>query len=506
MVNICYDKVALSDKIHNVLVEWRLEIVAFVTGFVILAFELTAARVVAPYLGSTIYVWTSIIGVILAALAVGYIIGGVLADKRKKLSDLVVFLLAAALVIASLALIKDWAVRVISELPFPLQLQAFFASLLLFALPTVLLGMVMPYLARLNITDLNTSGRKLSRIDAAGTVGSLAGTFMTGYFLFGLVGSRQLLTILALALVAVSFLLGAKKYYVGGVVVALVVMMSFFVSSRPLLSGYISESDTRYSRVIVRDIDYLGHQVKVLQTDGQSLQSGVYSSGSKELVFDYTQAFASTSELKPNAKNVLIIGGGAFTFPEYIAKKQPTAQIDTVEIDSKLTAISRQSFDFDQPANLSVINKDGRQYLNQTNKPYDMIFLDAFNSIVPPFQLLTEQAVQRMRGNLLNNGVVVANFIARPPMSGSSSLIEAAYSTFKTEFRYVNVYKVSPWLPSNATQNLLLVASNTDLSSELKNIASNQPQFAGVLDEHIQITATSNKLTDDYAPIERLVL
>ena len=496
----------MKNKVQGALVEWRLEIVAFVTGFVILAFELTAARVVAPYLGSTIYVWTSIIGVILAALAVGYIIGGVLADKRKKLSDVVVFLLSAALIIALLALVKDWAVRVISELPFPLQLQAFLASLLLFALPTVLLGMVMPYLARLNITDLNTSGRKLSRIDAAGTVGSLAGTFMTGYFLFGLVGSRHLLAILALALVAISFLLGAKKYHVAAVIVALVVGTSFFISSRPVLSGYISESDTRYSRVIVRDIDYLGRQVKVLQTDGQSLQSGVYSDGSKELVFDYTRAFASTSELRPNAERILIIGGGAFTFPEYIANKQPATHVDTIEIDSKLTEISAQSFNFKQPENLSIINKDGRQYLNQTNNSYDMIFLDAFNSIVPPFQLLTEQAVQRMESNLAVDGVIVANFIAKPPMPGSSSLIEAAYSTFKTEFKYVEVFKVSPWMPQNATQNLLLIAGNTDVSSKLLGIASTQPQFANVLNERIDMKVTSDKLTDDYAPIERLVL
>ena len=111
-----------------------------------------------------------------------------------------------------------------------------------------------------------------------------------------------------------------------------------------------------------------------------------------------------------------------------------------------------------------------------------------------------------MESNLAVDGVIVANFIAKPPMPGSSSLIEAAYSTFKTEFKYVEVFKVSPWMPQNATQNLLLIAGNTDVSSKLLGIASTQPQFANVLNERIDMKVTSDKLTDDYAPIERLVL
>lgn len=493
-------------RVLSLIFDFRLEIVAFFVGLVILAFELTAARIVAPYLGATIYVWTSIIGVILAALAAGYALGGVWADRRDKTEDVVWLILVAAFCIAFINVTKDWLLDYVGASGLSLQLQAFVSSLLLFAFPTVLLGAVSPYLARLNITEVATSGRKLSRINAAGTLGSLVGTFLTGYVLFGFIGSRHLLWLLALCLVGVSFLLKPKKLIYARLALLVLLLLLALFSSAPRLSGFFSEVDTAYSRVIVRDIDYRGQQVRVLQTDSEGLQSGVYANGDPGLVFDYARAFAYASELMPEGQKYLVIGGGAYTFPEYLAKKTPEAIVDTVEIDDQLAGISKRYFNFTPPPNLHIINADGRQFLNHTEQHYDMIFLDAFNSIVPPFQLLTAEAAAQMDRALTDEGIVVANFISAAE-GPRAQLIKAARNTFRTVFPYVAVYQVTP-VPLTDTQNLLLLAAKEPINDKNTQIVSSRySEFADILQTKLRLDNDNQlSLTDDFAPIERLVL
>ena len=474
-------------------------------GLVVLAFELTAARVVAPYLGATIYTWTSIIGVILAALAAGYAWGGVLADARKRHSDVVLLLMAAALLISVVNLFKDSLLAWLVQIDWPLQLQSFGASLLLFAPATFLLGAVAPYLARLCITDVATSGRRLSRIEAAGTLGSLAGTFLTGYVLFGLVGTSHILILLALALLLASFLMDLKKYlYVRLALIVLAVSFGL-LASKPLLSGFIKEIDTAYSRVIIRDLNHGGEQVRVLQTDNYGLQSGIYIDGRPELAFAYIRAFAHTAELKPTAQRQLVVGGGAFTFPEYLARHFPSSQVDAVEIDPRLIGISRDYFNFRRPDNLNVISADGRHFLNTVGAKYDAVYLDAFNSLVPPFQLLTKEAVERIQARLRSDGMVAANIIsaAKGPRSG---LIQHVYSTFKTTFPDVRVYQVESANPATP-QNLLLLAGKSIDDVALDTIAGHRSEFAALLQNKLDLRYNSGLvMTDGYAPVERLAL
>jgi spermidine synthase len=495
----------LLDKALRILNGWRLEAVAFVVGVVVLAFELTASRIVAPYMGTTIYTWTSIIGIILAALAVGYGAGGAWADKRQNSNDVVLLLLAAAVVMVIMGLVKDWVLASLTSLGWPLQLQGLSASLFLFALPTVLMGAVSPYLARLNITEVGSSGKKLSRINAAGTLGSLVGTFLTGYVLFGLIGTRNLLVLLAFCLVATTLLMEPKKQLWGRVLVAASILIISPFASKPLLPGYVRSIDTAYSRIVIRDILYQGRPVRALQTDSDGLQSGVYLDHKPGLAFDYIRGFVYASELQPHAKDYLIIGGGAFTFPEYLAMNAPSARVDTVEIDSKLTTISQRYFNFQQPANLHIITADGRQYLNTSHSRYDMLFIDAFSSVVPPFQLTTKEAVARMHGVLQPGGIVVANVISGA--SGSSSqLIQAFASTYQTSFAHVAVYRINPSLAPSEEQNLLLIASEKPIgSSQLSRVARNNPEFAAITKAELSLPSKPGLvLTDDFAPVEQL--
>lgn len=497
----------MTRKIVKSLARLKLEIVAFTVGLVILAFELAAARIVAPYLGTTIYTWTSIIGVILAALAIGYAVGGIVADKRQRAEDIAVLLIVSALLIGLVNLSKDSLLDYIGGSNLPLQIQALIASLLLFALPTLLLGAASPYLARMSITDLSTSGRSIARISAAGTAGCLVGTFLTGYLLFGLIGTSSLLTFLALLLLTTS-LIFAYKNQVFLVLTALVVMMVLGANaSKPKFVGLVEDVDSSYGRILVRDIDYENKQVRILQTDNQGVQSGVFLDGSPKLAFAYTRAFDYTSGLKPDAKNFLIIGGGAFTFPQYLSNKYPNASVDTVEIDNKLSQISKQYFNHKPPANLATYYADGRQYLNNSTRDYDMIYLDAYSAPVPPFQLLTRQAVARMDDSLNSQGIVVANIVSASE-GNKSLLIQAAVSTFSTEFNHVAVYRVKPELNPLDRQNLLLLASKEEIDTDsLQKLSAVHPEFKGMLSNQVNFSANSrNILTDNYAPVELLAL
>lgn len=162
----------------------RYEIAAFITGFALLAYELSAARILAPTIGSSTYVWTSVIGVIIAALSLGYAIGGILADRRTKSSDIGVLLLASATTtLISIILSRD-ALEVIASLVRDPRLQGLIASAFLFSPTSFLLGAVSPYLAKLRTVSLKHTGTSIASLSAANAVGGIVGTFSVGFIFF----------------------------------------------------------------------------------------------------------------------------------------------------------------------------------------------------------------------------------------------------------------------------------------------------------------------------------
>lgn len=487
----------------NILKKYRLEVVSFTVGLVILAFELAAARVVAPYIGTTIYTWTSIIGVILAALAVGYWYGGYVADTRKKQQDVVLLILAAAGLIFVINLVKDWVLSQISHTELPLRAQAFFGSLFLFAPPTIALGAVSPYLARLSLTGLGTSGHHIARIGAAGTAGSLVGTFLTGYLLFGFIGSRNILNILVILLVINSFILSTRKLLIPRILLLLAAFFGLFSPVGLRLAGVISDVDSRYQRIVIRNIEYIGRPARILQTDSLGWQSGIYLDKKDELVFPYIRAFGYAAATKKAATDYLIIGGGAFTLPAYLATTNTRSQVDVVEIDDAMPQISQKYFNYKPLDNLKIIAADGRQFLNQNSKKYDFVFIDAFTALTPPFQLLTIEAAQKQSFALKPSGVVAANIISA--QSGSKSeMIKSVYNTYRQVFKHISVLQVIGGTDPHQRQNLLLLASDYPLDLKILQAGTQIPEAKRLFGSPIIIEDSSLILTDDFAPVERL--
>jgi predicted membrane-bound spermidine synthase len=480
---------------------YQFECISFIVGMVELTLELTAARIAAPYIGLTIYVWTSVIGVILAALALGYLVGGRLADKRKKILDVVYLLLGSAILIGLITMVKDSLLGGLSRWTWlgP-QLQALVASCILFAVPTVVLGAVTPYLARLSVTDVATSGTHVSRINAAGTFGALFGTFFTGFFLFALVGTRNILSLLGFVLIIASLGIATTRQSRLRWVPVLLATFLLLLPSKLNLGGVKKDFDTAYNRYMIRE----SADIRVLQGDKSAWESGVYKDPAKGPLFPYIQTFAAAAALPHEPKRYLVIGGGAFTLPTLLRQSSPNAQIDVVEIDKALQPISEQYFNFKPAANIHIYTEDGRQFLNNNHTQYDMIYLDAFSNSTPPFQLLTVETNERLRASLTPNGILAVNIVSRAAGSGEA-FISSIAQTYRKSFPDVRLFGITD-SASTDLQNILLLAGQKNLESSIDTVANYDSIFyAATRNQLFPSTIAGYVLTDDFAPVEQMV-
>jgi predicted membrane-bound spermidine synthase len=159
-----------------------LEIAVFLCGAVVMIYEIIGSRLVSPYIGGSIYIWTSLIGVILGSLSLGYWLGGRLADKKPDIRHLASIIFAAAALIAITTLVKDVFLAAIASAAMILEIKAVIASLVLFAPASIFLGMVTPYAIKLKMLSLYESGRTVGNLYALSTIGSIVGTFSAGFF------------------------------------------------------------------------------------------------------------------------------------------------------------------------------------------------------------------------------------------------------------------------------------------------------------------------------------
>lgn len=411
----------------------RLEVISFTTGFALLTYELAAARVLAPSIGSSTYVWTSVIGVIIAALAAGFWVGGMVADKRNRASDLALLLCLSSLAATFTLIIYPGLLDTVSRLTVDVRLQAVIAAFSLFAPASFLIGMTSPYIAKLNVRSLTTTGRKIASIDAFNSLGGICGTFLTGFVLFGYVGSRQTFFVVALLLISASWLM-VPTYLLRQRIALSVAIMMIGVVALPVRSAAII-IDTPSANYEIRQYSFAdGTEINGLSTGPSGIQSGVRLDGSSQPVFWYTKVMAALA-IERQPKRILMLGGGAFTLPQFLAERLPNSQIDVVEIDPALEDISVKYFNYKQPKNVRLIFNDARVFVNQTTDKYDLVLVDAYGDSSIPFSLMTREYAQAVSKLTTNNGVLVANIIAGSSGSCRDVLV-ALHAAYASEFGY----------------------------------------------------------------------
>jgi len=471
----------------------------FLSGAVVMTFELVGSRLLAPFLGSGLVVWTSLIGVVLGALSLGYWIGGVLADARREVDTFGCLLMGSGLLIALTALVSEpilgWGVP-----PGRVELHCLLVSLVLFAPASVVLGCVSPYATRLGMSGLKEAGRHIGTVYAVSTAGSILGTFAAGFLLIPLLGSTRLLFLVAGVQVLVSLPFCSRRWMT---LLALAVVLAAlgWQDSRSPEPGLLLDADTAYSRVrVVRSRDAQGRPLNLLVDSPGGAQAASYLD-SDELVFDCLRAFRLVNHILPEPRRALLIGGGGYAWPKDFLGWNPWSQMDVVEIDPAMDEIARQFFRHRSDPRVRVYHEDGRVFLNRRPGPYDVIFMDAFGtSDTIPFQLTTVEALRRVSGALVPRGVVLANLVGSPEGRGAA-FIRRQVASYREVFPRVFLFQVDRRLGMTSLQNLTLLA--------LKDARTPFPLFSEV-DEHDRFLRSTlsvrldEPLTDDHAPVERL--
>ena len=483
----------------NRLRQYRYELIALIGGAVVMVLELVGARMIAPYFGSSLYVWTAVIGVILGAMAWGHWYGGRLADRGASRPHLALIMaLAAAVLLVSLVL-QDLVLALAAHPGGDVRWQALVAALWLFGPVNAVLGLVSPYVAKLKLTSLEQAGRSVGQLYAAATAGSIIGTFAAGYWLITVLGNRVLGLWLVVVLVATSFLASTRpwRWIRVASAVAVVGLIWSGASLAPREPGLVYDGDSAYARYQVVQQLFRDQPARLLLTDNLGAQSGTFVNQPNEPAFDYIRRFVEVAEAAERPQRILMIGGGTYTLPRLLHQRLPQAQIDVVEIDPQLDEVAKRYFFFQPSPQIRIIHEDGRVFLNRNHTKYDLIYVDAFTSLSPPVQLTTTETTARFKASLTPNGAVAVNIVS-------------AYRGAQAGFLAAELATYRPVLPGLALVSGTVGASATDRQN-IVVITGADPAHIKALADRLPTPKLSlpdltgiSPLTDDFAPVEAL--
>jgi len=482
-----------------------LEVIVFICGAVLMILEMVGSRILAPYLGSSIVVWSSLIGIILGCLSLGYWWGGRLADRNPTYRALSKIIFLAAIFTATINFSKSFTLDYLEHYAGSIHVGSTLATIILFAPPSTFLGMVSPYAVRLKIRDLQEAGRTVGILYAISSMGSIFGTFFAGFFLIAFFGTTNILFILAIVLVVTSLMASLKERLTKILFVVLVLAVWGGVASydKNLAGAGFYDIDTQYNRIFIYPSvnESTQRPTRVMATHPKASQSIMYLDNPVDLAADYTQFYRLGAHFKPDLKKILMLGGGGYSFPKFVLAHYSEAQIDVVEIDPEVTALARRFFALSDDPRLTITHQDARSFLNESDKTYDVILGDTFTSHYSiPFHLSTIEAIQRIYQALADDGVALINILAS--IDGKTGrFFRAEYATFKAVFPQVVLFPVVDPHDSQRWQNIMLVALKSKSEPYFRN---DNPELDQLL-THLwsgPISEDLPPLTDDCAPVD----
>jgi spermidine synthase len=489
---------------ENFLNRHKWQLIVLCSEFVYMGLELVASRLLAPSFGTTLDVWSAIIGTILLSSACGNWIAGKYADDKD--SDRV---MGWALVIAAIWLALTPTIAVgMTTLPFELShtVSLFATCIAMFSVSGVAVGMLCPLAVSLHAREAKLeTGAAASELYAACTIGGLAGTLITGFVLVPMLGSHMLTACLSMAMLALFAIVAimGRKFSARECTATLIV---WGISISIVLTGATESSnrlnvwkDTQYGRVQIEGVAWSGKPARMLHISGGFESAAIVEDGHElDLLFDYTKvADQVVSDRLGDSGSVLVMGGGAYSLPCAFAARGYAC--DVAEIDKDVTQIARDYFSLSKwegegPGHVRTLSGDARVTLTdmpQTTK-YDVILNDTFAGNEPARTLTTTEAARLVHDRLTDNGIYVSNIIG-PETGAADTFLGWELKTLKEVFKNVHVLRTTK--PSESTSvNWIVIATNDDNWSAPQGI-----------EEAVIDTATSEVLTDDHCPVEALV-
>jgi spermidine synthase len=528
----------------------------FISGAVLLGLEIAASRVLAPSFGSSLYVWGSLIGVVLTGLAIGYWAGGALADRLPSPFLLVGTIVLGAGLVLAVPVMDGRVVSRVVAWDFGARLDPLLAATILFGPASVVLAGVTPIAVRLAARTIDRLGRTAGRLFALSTAGSIVGTFVTAFWLVPELGTDQVIASGAVGLLVGATLVAAAEGVLlpalataaaAGASVLAVVALAPEEGGRiaatevrnysplyrlrtertprkldpadvsRLATGFtVREArDTRYHRLLVVD----DSDSRYLRFDN-SFQSGMYVANPYRTRFRYTDYLQLGIAYQPQASRVLFIGLGGASAPKRMWRDFPRLQLQAVELDPEVVAAAYRWFELPRDPRLRVAVEDGRRYLRRHPETWDVIVIDAFYADAIPFHLATAEFVELARSRLASGGVVVVNIIGA--LTGSSSkLLRSVAKTYRSVFSTVALHPVYDGPGDRFAEdirNVILVATDRpaparsflgarwrDLRSRSRGAPDLQQAIADRWERTLRVDDVP-LLTDDYAPTDALLL
>lgn len=534
-----------------------LALVVFLNGMAVMILEMAGARLLAPWLGTSITVWTSLIGVILASLSVGYWLGGRLADKHlrptsavrtskapgksRRLIDASTLgpslsraysILAGLLTLASVtvfitAMAQAVLLEALAKHITSLHAAAVLAALALFTAPSLLCGVISPYAMRLAITSSDTAGTVIGRLNAIATVGSIVGTFLGGFVLISWFGSMEtVIGVSALLLIAAALV--RLRPLLSKVTLALCMLLAVFATksySQYLEKDGVLTVESRYSSMRVANGTMEGRPVKLLFTDPGSCQSGAFVDAPNELAFAYTKFYALGTAMNPKAKNILMLGGGGYSVPKWLLSGLSDLTVsdftlDVVELDPVVTELAQRHFfaPADDPR-MRVHHEDARIFVNRAASgitsgeygPYNLIFADIFNSYYSvPFHVGTVETARNIHALLAKDGIYIMNIITA--IEGDNGrLLRSIHNAFAEVFDEVHLFPVQSANDGAMVQNVMLMACRTPRPLPDPKMGGMPPHITAILAKRWTTPLPAPEkdvpaLQDNFAPVERYTL
>ncbi len=504
--------------LHN---KFYLYLTEFFAGMSVMAVELGASRLLAPYFSSSQIVWTIIIGTIMIAMALGNIYGGRSADKNPNPDRLYGRIIIAAVWIAAIPVLGKYIILGISAvLIFSVNQNfliwaAFAACMVIFVFPLFLLGTVTPSLAKYSVGNLNDSGKTVGALGAANTIGSIIGTFLPTFVTIPSVGTSVTFLIFAgilLALALIYFISnkrGVKKTAVGLVLFLCCCGLGYHDSFAFWEKDLAYEGESVYNYLQVKESE----RDVILSTN---VLFGVQSILKKEdgltgMYYDYAMMAPFMAGVEEEKElEVLILGMGTGTYATQCARFFDNVRTEGVEIDEKITRLSYEYFEL--PGDIPVTTYDGRAYLNVDEKKYDVIMVDAYQDITIPFQMSSVEFFTLVKEHLTKDGVMVVNMNMRGQEEGNIN----QYLSDTIAEVFGNVYTVD--VAGGTNRELFASDSGEVLARADRNIESLKTKAAGgeereeeladmmvrVRENLIPYEKGDYLLTDDKAPVELL--
>ena len=496
------------------------ELITFLCGMGVMILELAGVRIITPFLGGTHIVYTSVIGIIMASLSSGYYLGGKLSKKNASISKLSLIIFLAAIYIFSLSFVQFWWLRKIMYFHLPLISKTLICSFGMFVVPSVLMGIVTPYILQVVLNELKQKnisfkeGETAGKFYAVSTIGSIIGTFLCGFYLIIHFGIDRIFLFLSFMLFVCAFLCLAiqlKKNVKIAVFYAFLIFVSafflFYFNYKPLtvFKDTIYAKTTQYNYINIIEKQWGNDTVRMLKNNFSSIYK---NSSSERYPYKYIEMFHYIFENKIKKNEILILGNAVGTSIKGLLAycdrmNLHNINFDIVEIDKEFTKIGEDYFGL--PKNdkrMKYFYEDARTFLNRsTTKKYDIIFFDIYaqdHSHLFPHHLITKEAIEEIYKKLEYNGIFVMNVVgSKSPQSILNDYVRQIYTQISFIFPEVKLYPAT----SNGSSegNHIIIGYKNPDTDDNKNIREL------LKDAEISVNKTDVIFTDKFSPIEKFI-